>query len=80
MAIAASTLMAEAACYCGAQASNAQLLKLALYRRWLLAVSPGADVSAEALMETAKCYCGVSGSTAERMEMAFLSKIAEATA
>lgn len=78
MAIAASTLMSEAACYCSAQASNAELLILAFERRWLLAVDPAADVSPEGLMAYAKCYCPAGGSIAERFQMALLGKIAEA--
>ena len=78
MAIPASTLMAEASCFCPSGASNTELMILALERRWLLEVDPAADVSPAELMEEANCYCGVGGSIAQRFQMALLGKIAEA--
>lgn len=77
MAIAASVLMAEGRCYCGTGASTAARLKFALYRRWLLALDPAADVSQNGLLAYAACFCGSGGSLAEQLEIAFLAKIAE---
>lgn len=78
MALDPTTLMTEAACYCGVGGSDAEKLKFALYRRWLLALDPAADVSQDGLLAYGACYCGTGGSTAERLEIAFLGKIAEA--
>lgn len=77
MAIEASTLMAEARCYCSANASNAQLMILALERRWLLELDPDADVSPAGLMEYSKCFCGANSSIFDRFQSALLGKIAE---
>lgn len=78
-AIATDTLLEEAKCYeCYGPLTQAQLLELALTRRWLLTLSPAADTTPQALISYAKCYTCYGLSMFEMMQIALLDQIAQA--
>lgn len=77
-AIPTNTLLGEVQCYACFGGSVAQLLKLALLRRRLLALVPTADVSAGALIDYAKCFGCYGASIMDLLELALLDQIAAA--
>ena len=79
MATDAQTLLAQASCY-SCFASNSYtlgLMKLALLRQAVLALSPMADTSPQALLAAAKCFeCyGPNDYTLRLMELALLAQL-----
>jgi hypothetical protein len=76
MATSAQTLFNESKCYnCASNANTAQMLRLALLRRQLLALVPTADVSFQGLMTYGNCFACFGITEADILEMALLDKI-----
>lgn len=73
-------LFDESKCYeCHAEATEAQLLELALLRRWLISVDPMAATDTQTLMSDGKCFaCYGPASEYETLKLALLAKIAVA--
>lgn len=73
------TLLDEAKCYMcfGMGISIAKALKLALLARTLVALVPGADVTAPTLLEYGKCYGCYGASSYQLIELALLDQIAQ---
>lgn len=67
----------EAKCYeCLGPVTTAQLYRLALERRSLLALNPAASTSAQDLLTYAQCYACMPGvSQADAVELALLDQI-----
>lgn len=77
-AIDSDTLLSEAKCYeCYGPLTQAELLSLALERRWLLSLSPGANVTPAFLVDYAKCFGCLGASMYDLMELALLDQIAQ---
>lgn len=71
------TLLDESRCYACFGASFSDLLRLSLLRRYLLAISPNADVTVGSLLDYAKCYACFGASMTDLIELALLNKITE---
>jgi len=76
-AIPTNTLLGEVQCYACFGGSLAQLLKLALLRRTLLARNASADVSAAALITYAQCYGCYGAGIMDLIELALLDQISQ---
>lgn len=69
-------LFDEGKCYlCNSTASTGQVLRLALLRRQLLALTPTADVSPQGLMTYGNCFACFGLTEAEIIEFAMLDQI-----
>ena len=77
-AIDSNTLLEEAKCYACYGGSMSHLLKIALLRRQLLAISPTADVSPQGLISYANCYGCYGATMMDLIEISLLDKIAQA--
>lgn len=75
------TLMDEAKCYmCFGELTSAEMLVLALLRRWLLDLDSEADVTAQSLYDYTQCYaCLGSATPFQLLELGLLGKIEEAS-
>lgn len=72
------TLFEEAKCFTCRGLTLAEALKIALYRRWLLAVVPTATVTPESLEAYASCFrCYTGGSLYRLYKMAILDQITD---
>lgn len=78
-AINPQTLFDEAKCYsCNSTANTAQMLRLALLRRTLIALVPTADTTPQGLMTYGACYACYGMTEADIMELAMLDQISAA--
>lgn len=77
----AQTLFDEGKCYlCNTTANTAQVLRLALLRRILLAVAPTADVSVAGLMTYGACFGCYGMTEVDIIELSLLDQISVALA
>lgn len=78
-AISADILVSEVTCFACLGLTIPQQLEIALMRRWLLALDPGADVSVEGLMNYGKAYgCCFNLPVYETLKLALLDLISQA--
>jgi len=71
-------LMEEGKCYACVGASDAEIIKLSLMSRTLIALAPESDTSVNALMEYSKCYACYGFTGVELLELSLLDQIAQA--
>lgn len=71
------SLFFEAQCYACIGAPTQMLLKLALERRILLSLNPGADVTPQGLLTYAACFGCFGAAAYELMELALLDQISQ---
>lgn len=69
-------LFDETSCFCFSM-GTAQRMRIGLEMRSLLAIDPGADVTAQGLLDYGACYCSLGLSEADRVELALLDQIAQ---
>jgi len=79
-AVPMQTLMDEAKCYaCFGPVTDAEMIEIALLRRWLLSIQPAAETSAQALLTYTQCYACLGMSFGQLFILGLLGKIDEAT-
>lgn len=72
------SLFNDSSCYGCAGLSMFQMLQLALYRQWLLALDSTADTSVNGLLNEARCFgCASDADIGTMLEVGILSKIEE---